>query len=324
MARRNPLIIWISIIAIFALVAGCADDGGDGDDENGAAQDGGGEQINLSVSPWTGSAVNAAIAQVILEDELGYDVELVEIDENAQWAGLSAGDLDASLEVWTSGHADNIATYVEDTGEVVDMGPLGVVGIIGWYIPTYLLDEHPELESWEGLEGNADIFATAETGDQGQFLAGDPSFVSWDEHIIDNLGLDFTVVQSGSEAALLSALEAAYEREDPLLFYFWEPHAAHAQFDLTQVELPPHDDECEAQAEEERACGYPEEELIKFFHAGLEDKAPDVWAFLDDLALTNEDQNEVAAMIEHEGMEWEDAARQWVEDNQDTWEGWLP
>jgi glycine betaine/proline transport system substrate-binding protein len=56
----------------------------------------------------------------------------------------------------------------------------------------------------------------------------------------------------------------------------------------------------------------------------LEDKAPDVWAFLDDLALTNEDQNEVAAMIEHEGMEWEDAARQWVEDNQDTWEGWLP
>ena len=50
---------------------------------------------------------------------------------------------------------------------VVDGGELGITGKIGWYVPTYMLDEHPELATWEGLKGNADLFATAETRRQG-------------------------------------------------------------------------------------------------------------------------------------------------------------
>src|SRR5262245_5603895 len=62
--------------------------------------------IKLAENPWTGSAVNVAVAKVILEKELGYPVEIVTIDENAQWAALAKGDLSASLEVWPSGHAE--------------------------------------------------------------------------------------------------------------------------------------------------------------------------------------------------------------------------
>ena len=42
----------------------------------------------------------------------------------------------------------------------------------------------------------------------------------------------------GSEDAELTALNTAYQKQDPILMYFWTPHWAQAKYDLTNVELP--------------------------------------------------------------------------------------
>jgi glycine betaine/proline transport system substrate-binding protein len=133
-----------------------------------------GEGITLAVNPWTGSAVNANVAKIVLESELGTPVELVEIDENATWPGMASGDIDAVLEVWPSGHAEDYSTYVEGEKSVVDLGLLGPTAKIGWYVPSFVVDEHPELATWEGFKDPelAKLFATAETGDKSQFLMG--------------------------------------------------------------------------------------------------------------------------------------------------------
>src|SRR5690625_4653910 len=170
------------------------DDAATSDDDDGASDDDGAgsdDSVSLVANPWPGSYANVHVAEAVIESELGVDTEIVEIDENAQWAGLDDGSLDAVLEIWPSGHQDNLETYVDDLGSVELLGELGVLGEIGWFVPDYILDEYPEMATWEGLEGNEEIFATAETGDSGQFLAADPSFVQFDEAIIDNLDLDF-------------------------------------------------------------------------------------------------------------------------------------
>lgn len=324
-------------LALLLLAVACGGGGGGGGDAgSGDAAAGGGSEsaeggadaegveVNIAVNPWTGSAVDAALAQYILSEEMGADVETTDIDENAQWAGLAEGDLDAVMEVWPSGHADNIETFIEQEQTVVNAGELGAVGKIGWFVPTYVVDEHPEIATWEGLADNAELFATAETGDKGQFLAGDPSFVSFDAQIIENLGLPFEVVQSGSEAALLTTLDTAVQNSEPLLMYFYTPHWAHAKYDLTQVELPPYTEECGAKPEAERDCGYPEDVLFKAVSAKLADKSPAVMTFFENFSLDNDQQNEMAAMVDDEGMEPAEAAEQWAEDNRDVWEGWLP
>ncbi len=325
MARPGVLLLVLGV-----LLAACATDPGDVDvgDEPPAAEDPGeepavGGSVRLVANPWPGSYANAHVAKVILESELGVDVEIVEIDENAQWAGLDDGSLDAVLEIWPSGHLDNMATYFDELGTVVDLGELGAVGQIGWFLPTYVLDDYPDMTSWEGLAGNEEIFATAETGDSGQFLAADPSFVQFDEHIIANLGLDFEVVQSGSEAAQLTAVEAALERSDPVLFYFYTPHWLHAQFDLTMVELPAWTEECEELPAEERDCGYPEDVLLKAASAELEERLPEVFAFLAAFQLQNEDQDAITFAMDVEGDSPEAAAQAWVDANESVWRAWL-
>ena len=78
------------------------------------------------------------MARILLEEQLEYPVEVVAIGESAQWIALADGDLHASLEVWPSGHADNVAEYIEKQKLVEDGGPLGPVGkLAGIYQATY-------------------------------------------------------------------------------------------------------------------------------------------------------------------------------------------
>lgn len=283
--------------------------------------------IKLAENPWTGSSVNVHVAKILLEKELGYTVEIVTIDENAQWAALANGDLSATLEIWPSGHAENVAQYIDGQKVVENLGPLGVVGKISWYIPNYMVEQNPALATYEGLVDptNAALFKTAETGDKGQFLAGDPSWVQYDGDIIKNLSLPFQVVQSGSEQAVLAAVDAAYSRQEPILFYFWTPHSVHAKYELTPVKLPNYSEDCYAKAESGGVdCDYPEDVLFKAAWSGLKDAAPDAYALLKNMNYTNADQIGLIAATDIDGKEPAVAAQEWVDANKDVWQAWLP
>ncbi|MGH2589438.1 MAG: glycine betaine ABC transporter substrate-binding protein [Actinomycetota bacterium] len=322
---------WVRLFAGLMLLglvaAACSDVTENGDGGGGAAgvPDNSDITITLAVNAWVGAAANAHVAKVLLENELGYTVELVDIDEFEQFPAIAAGDIDATLEIWPSGHAQDYRRFIESGAGVVDGGELGVIGQIGWWVPTYVVEENPELATFEGLEGNESMFATSETGDSGQLLDGDPSFVTFDQAIADNLGLDLQVVYAGSEAAQLTALDAAYQAEEPFLFYFWTPHWAQSKYDLTMIELPEVTPACEEAAAEnadEYACAYPEDVLYKAFNADLESRAASAFALLSAMQYGNEDQNSIGLDISN-GVDGDAAAQTWLDANADVWQPWV-
>jgi glycine betaine/proline transport system substrate-binding protein len=283
--------------------------------------------IKLAENSWTGSSINVNVAKILLEEQLGYKVEIVTLDENAQWPALASGDLSASLEVWPSGHAANVKKYIDEQKVVENLGPLGVIGKISWYVPTYVVEQHPELATWEGFQKPEDaaLFKTAETGDKGQFLAGDPAWVQYDEAIIKNLKLNFQVVRAGSETAVLSAVDAAYNRKEPILFYFWTPHSIHAKYKLTPVKLPDYSDACYAKAESGGVdCDYPEDVLFKIASTKLKDSAPDAYQLLKNMKYTNDDQIGMIAAVDTDKKSAEQAARDWIGKHEAVWKAWLP
>ena len=287
-----------------------------------------GEGITLAINPWTGSAVNANVAKVVLEAEFGTPVEFVEIDEFATWPGMEDGSIDAVLEVWPSGHAADYETYITQNQTVVDMGLLGPEAKIGWYVPTFVVDEYPELATWEGFQDPelAGLFATAESGDLGQFLMGDPTYVTFDEQIIANLGLPLKYVVGGSEAALLTAIDTAFADRTPLLMQFWKPHWKQLEVDLTEVKLPEVTEEClasAAAADGNYACDYQVDVLYKAASAQLQEKNPAAFEFLQKMQLTTEQQSEIAGYIDRDGMDPLAAAQKWVDENPDVVAAWL-
>ncbi len=322
---------WIALGAVLTLALGaCSDveDPEEGDSATGAtdgatteAAQCGSETITIAVNPWTGAAVNAHVAKTVMEQEMGCTVELVDMDEFAQFPALAQGDVDATLEVWPSGHAKDYKQYIEGDAGVVDGGELGVVGNIGWWTPTYVVEQNPDVASWETLKGNESVF-------DNRFTGCDPTFSIFDEEIVENLELDLEVSYAGSEAACLAALEQVYEKEEPILMYFWSPHWAQAKYELTEVELPPYDDACAEAATNEDgdgyACDYAEDVLYKAFSDQLETKDPAAFEFLSSLSYTNDDQNGIALAVDDGGESLEDAAQAWADENEDVWSAWLP
>jgi glycine betaine/proline transport system substrate-binding protein len=284
--------------------------------------------ITLVVNPWSASRLNAEVAKNIIENELGYPVETTEVNENdAMFTGLADGTLDAVLEIWPSGVTDAETAYFDD-GSVVRLGDLGAVGKIGWFVPSYVIDEHPELATWEGYTTPeaAALFATSQTGDMGRFLGTDPSYAQFDEQIIGNLGLPFEVQFSGSEPATVAELDARFSAGEPIVMYWWTPTAAVAKYDLVNVTLPAYTDECGAHAAAGDGgvdCDYPEDVLFKAGSAKLQEKAPDVFSFLEKFTITTDDQLEMLPPMEIDGQDPAQVAADWVAAHEDTWRAWL-
>jgi len=246
--RKRSWVLAGAAFAALALVATACSDvsstpaGGDGTSADVAQC--GSDAIVLAVNPWIGAAANANVAKVVLEQQMGCTVELQDLNEKAQFPAMADGDVDATLEVWPSGHSKDRDDYIDGAGTVVDGGELGIVGNIGWFTPQYVVDENPQYATWEGFKDNADVFSTAETGDKGRFLGTDTTYSIFDEQIIEALGLDLEVVYTGSETATLATLDTAVQNQEPILMYWWTPQWANAKYDLVEVTLPEYTDEC--------------------------------------------------------------------------------
>ncbi len=314
-----------AIVALALLMAACGGASSDGTTSPADTAPPAGDlpTINLVVNPWTASALNVAVAAQIIESELGNPVEIVDIDENTMFTGLSDGSLDAALEIWPSGVTADEQAYFDD-GSVVDIGELGAVGKIGWFVPRYVLDEYPSLATWEGFEDPdvAAAFATAETGSLGRFLGTDPSYSQYDEAIIANLDLPLQVVFSGSEPATVAELDTRAAAQEPIVMYWWTPTAAVATYDLVNIPLPAYSDECYADLEA-IDCDYPEDVLFKAASASLADKAPDVYSFLENFQITTDDQLSMLPGVEIDGRDPADVAADWIADNESVWRSWL-
>lgn len=280
----------------------------------------GAKTVTLSVQSWVGAQANTAVAAYLLEHELGYRVDTVQVDEVPAWDALSQGRVDAILEDW--GHPEQEKRYVQDKKTITAGGELGVTGHIGWFVPTYFAEAHPDVTDWKNLDKYADQLRTAESGGKGQLLDGSPSYVTNDKALVKNLDLDFEVVFAGSEAAQITQIRQFAKDRKPFLTYWYKPQWLFERVPMTEVKLPAYQEGCDA-VPERVACAYPHTPLRKYLNARFADTGGQAAAFLKKFHWGVEEQNEVALMIAEEKLPPEQAAKKWVERNPQVWEPWV-
>ncbi len=277
--------------------------------------------VKIAINPWVGAEANVAVVKSLLEDKLGYTVTATPLAEEVAWPGFETGEIDVILENW--GHPDLEKKYITDTGVAQDAGLNGVDGIIGWYVPEWMATQYPDIVDSANLNKYAELFKTSESGDQGQFLASDPTFVTNDEALIKNLDLNYKVVYSGSEAATITAFQQAAEQKTPLIGYFYDPQWLHSKIKLVKVNLPAYTDGCDADANTV-ACDYPLYKLNKIVATSFVENGGDAYTLVKNFSWTNEDQNLVADYITNQGMSADEAGDKWVAENEAKWSAWMP
>jgi glycine betaine/proline transport system substrate-binding protein len=321
--------MWAVVMALMLalFVAACGEEkdepsgGGDGGGASAGAEDCG--KVVINENAWAGSTANVYIAKAVLEDELGCEVEVTKLAEIPVFQAMADGKVDAVLEDWQ--HVDEYEQYIEKQKTVVQGGPLGVEGHIGWFVPQYVMDENPEFKTWEGLKGKEDVF-------NNEFLGGDPSYVQKDKELIEALGLDLKHVTAGAEPAQVARWSQAYKQEEPVLFYWYTPQYLNQEYDLAEVKLPPRteankdckDDAKEGGSPEQYKCEYDITIINKLFSKKFADSGSPAYDVLKKMKLTNEDQELVAKAIAGDKQDPEEAGADWVADNEDKVAAWLP
>ncbi|ATJ83741.1 glycine betaine ABC transporter substrate-binding protein [Halomonas beimenensis] len=253
--------------------------------------------VHLAYVEWSDAVASTNVMRAVLE-QAGYEVELTSLSAAAMWQSVATGDADAMTTAWLptthQDYHDRLEDQVVDLGVNLDGTKLGLV------VPAY-----SEMNSIADLDDHADAIDGKITGiDPGAGLMG------LTEEVIEEYDLDVDL-QSGSGATMTAALQNAVANDEEIVVTGWTPHWKFARWDLKYLEDP------------KNVYGGAEQ-IHTMARQGLEEDMPEAYAILDAFEWTPEQMGEVQLLNQQEDADPYENAKQWVAENQDLVQEWLP
>lgn len=212
-----PLRILSKLLLAAALIVGTA---------NVVAKD----QIRIGWTAWSDAEFVTKLAARILEERMGYEVELLQTDIAPQYQGIATGSIDVMLMSWQPGtHED----YIKKVGDkAFDLGLLYTNARLGWVVPSYIPESElkaiPDLSKPEVREKLKGTITGIDPG------AG---LTRLSEQAIADYGLDYEL-QISSGAGMTAALKRAVRRDEWIVVTGWSPHWMFGAYDLRYLEDP--------------------------------------------------------------------------------------
>ena len=286
------------------------------------------DPIIIPTHNWNSQVVMSHVVGKLLEKQ-GYNVEYTPTDSQAVYESVRLGDVTLELEVWEGAFGQAFKEAL-GKGGIVDVGDHPAVTREEWWYPAYVEEVCPGLPDWKALNECAELFATPETAPRGRFLGGPVDWLKHDQERVDALGMDFQVVNAGSASALWAELESASKRKAPIVLFNWTPNFIEAVYDGSFIEFPRYGDGCKddpawgVNKEMTHDCGNPPDGYLKkAAWDGMEAKWPGAYAVLENVAFTNPQIAKMAALVDVDKYEPEEAADVWLEENESVWQAWL-
>src|SRR5215217_7892598 len=253
-----------------------------------------GKGLILANIGWDENVAVANLTKILLEDKLDY--ERVEIrtaeDLDSTYRAVASGELDAFQDVWLPNQEALLDQVAEDV-EHLDPWFLGKTKQ-GMAVPAYM-----DVRSIDQLDGT-----------DAEFIFGiEPSSVMMQEvgdEVIPAYALEQKLV-AGPTAGMLAEVERLYAYRENFVFLAWSPHWMNQRYDIRYLEDP------------KDAMGVTNDpaECSTIVSGGLREDDPVAYAFMDALALTEEQINGLEYAINQEKNDPLVGARRWVSENRE-------
>jgi len=255
------------------------------------------DTIKLAYVNWAEGVAVTHLVTVLLED-MGYNVEATMADVGPIYLAVAEGDQDIMIETWLPVTHE---AYYEQYGDRVELISTWFdTARIGLVVPAYV-----DIDSIEEMNEHQEKFGGMITG-----IDAGAGIMSTTERAIEEYGLDFALLES-SDPAMVAALQGAVENDDWIVVTGWAPHWKFARFDIKFLDDP--------------KGIYGATELI---HAaarlGFSEEYPEVTELFRRMEFDDEQIGTLMAVMEDAVGTEERAARQWIRDNQELVDSWLP
>ena len=311
--RRSAIVT--AAIATAIVLSGCSS-------VNDSASEASGDcgSYAIAMHAWGGYTASAQVLAEVAKQELGCTITQTTLEEGpVTYDAMEAGTIDVVIEDWGGGRCKDWT----DRGAVVEAGENGNIGIIGMYVAPWMVEKYPDITDSKNLNKYADLFKTADSGGKGAWFEGPAGYTTIGEKMVSANKLNFKVIFSGSEAALVDGFTKAEANKTAFIGYAWQPWTLFAKIpnlEKGHVHFPANDWTDPAKAS--GLTDYPATPLVKLISKKLNDANDPFTSLVKNFKWTNDDQNGVAADLEG-GMTAEAAAQKWIDAHADVVKSWL-
>lgn len=293
------------------------------------------QDIVIGVPNWASVNATANILEVVIEENLGLEVELQNGTNPIVFEAMDSGSMQVHPEVWMPNQQNLHDTYVEEKGTVV-MNQNPVQAEQGMCVPAAIAEEY-DIKSIDDLS-DPDKMAIFDTDGNGtpEIWIGAPG---WASTVVEQIraksyGYDqiFELTQYEETIAYANLANAAQAGE-PWIGFCYSPHYIFVTQDLYVLEEPPHDpstwnivqptDDPDWLAKSEASTAWNGATLHLHYAKELQTTYPEVAALFDNYQMSGDDLSAMGKALAVDGQEASDFAKEWVAANEDTVIGWL-
>ncbi|WP_165856108.1 ABC transporter substrate-binding protein [Marinobacter sp. JSM 1782161] len=284
-------------------------------------------EVSITQMNWASNEVVTNVAKFLMEQGYGCDVSVVPSDTVPAITSVAEnGEPDIVTELWVNS-TGKVFDRLESEGKIERLGKvLRPGGVEGWWIPTYLAEEHPELKTIEGVMAHPELvgnrFNNCPDG-WGCRVVSDNLIRALD---LESSGIE--VFNHGSGETLASSMGSAYENQEPWFGYYWGPTVPLGKYDMTKVDMGEYKPEVHEanqtpDAENPGVSAFPAAPVLTAVTTDFKEREPAVADMLSKLHFKTSEMSALLAWKDANSASGEEAAVYFLQNNPDTWSQWL-
>ena len=293
-------------------------------------------EVTVADMNWNSATLMAHVDQFILESIFNCNVELVPGNTMATGASMvEKGEPDIAPEMWSNSMKPAFDKGVAEKRLRYAGNSLSEGGEEGFWVPKYMVEKDPTLQTIDGIKKNAALFTHPEDSRLSAFY-GCPA--GWNCQINSGnlfraLELEeegFELIDPGSGAGMSGAIAKAYERGEAWFGYYWAPSAILGKYEMVKVDFGSGVDldeylNCIAKedCESPKVTMYPPSPVNTITTEAFAVKAPEAYEYLGKRSFTNQQMNELLAWMEENQADVEIAMEHFLLNYEAVWSQWF-
>ena len=248
---------------------------------------------------WAEGVAYTHLAEVVLQQQMGYDVTITSADVAPAYTSVANGGKDAFMESWLPVlHADYMEKYEQD---LTDLGYVYEGTQSGLVVPSYVT-----IDSISQLNENADRFDGQITG-----IDAGAGIMKTTEQLIDEYNLDLELISS-SGPAMTAALKDAVDNEEWIVVTGWKPHWMFGRWDLKFLK------------QSADKMMWKQGNIHIMGRKNLEQDKPELAQFLRNMHFTDAQLADLMLKVNESNQDVSVVAEEWMNNNMDVINDWIP
>jgi len=283
-------------------------------------------EVSIAEMDWVSGGINAGVMEFLLSQGYGCDVTLVPSSTTTSVASVAENnEPDVIAELWVN--SAPVYNDLADEGKVVKASDAFSEGATEhWLVPSYLVEEHPELATAEGIMNNPELvggrFHSCPDGWGCRFVNDSLS------EAFDMEGNGLEVFHHGSGETMGAAMVAAYENREPHFTYWYGPTSELGSYDWVDVEIGPYDAEVHA-CNQDPECnkvgisGFPAAPVVNVVTTDFAEREPEAHELISNVTFPNDAMASLMAWHSENQATIDEAVVRFLQQHQDVWGEWV-